>query len=140
MYRAQRLKSVLSNHPLCLQGRLLAQLYVRLSPGHLDGVNTGGIEMKLLHSFQTLWKRNRGLSTTLLLGSLSCTLIGVTQLPKGTSGNAATVASVWSKTFAQERDRISQRTPASFQIERNDFFVTSDPEIQIAVREVLSRI
>lgn len=95
--------------------------------------------MKLLHSFQTLWKRNRGLSTTLLLGSLSCTLIGVTQLPEVTSGNAATVASGWSKTLAQEHGQISQRTPASFQIERNDFFVTSDPRIQIAVREVRSR-
>jgi pimeloyl-ACP methyl ester carboxylesterase len=84
--------------------------------------------MKLRHSFQTLWKRNRGLSATLLLSGLSCTLIGVTQLPEVTSGNAATIA--------QEHDRISQRIPASSQIERNDFFVTSDPGIQIAVREV----
>jgi pimeloyl-ACP methyl ester carboxylesterase len=96
----------------------------------LDGINTGGIEMKLLHSFQTLWKRNRGLSATLLLGGLSCTLIGVTQLPEVTSGNAAGIA--------PQRDRISQRTPASSQIERNNIFVTSDPGIQIAVREVRS--
>ena len=86
--------------------------------------------MKLRHSFHKLWKRNRGLSATLLLGGLSCTLIGVTQLPEVTSGNAAAVA--------QEYDRISQQTPVSSQIERNDFFVTSDPGIQIAVREVRS--
>jgi pimeloyl-ACP methyl ester carboxylesterase len=111
---------------------------VLLSPGHLDGINTGGIEMKLLHSFQTLWKRNRGLSATLLLGGLSYTLIGATQLPEVTSGNAGAIASSKSATTAQERNRISQQTPASSQIERNDFFVTSDPGIQIAVREVRS--
>lgn len=95
--------------------------------------------MKLLHAFQTPWKRNRGLSATLLLGGLSCTLLGVAQLPEVTSGNAVAVASGWSKPLDQERDRISQRTPASSQIERNNFFVTSDPGIQIAVREVRSR-
>jgi len=87
--------------------------------------------MKLLHPFQTLWKRNRGLSATLLLSGLSCTLIGVTQLPKITSGNASE--------SSLEYDRISQLTTISSQIERNDFFVTSDPGIQIAVREVRSR-
>ncbi|UBF24008.1 alpha/beta hydrolase [Kovacikia minuta CCNUW1] len=95
--------------------------------------------MKLHHSFQTLWKRNHGLSATLLLGGLSCTLIGVTQLSGITSGNAAAIASGKSETTAQEPDRLSQRTPASPQIERNDFFVTSDPGIQIAVREVRSQ-
>ena len=130
MHRLQPILEQTLGKKMVLPERKLDSIEAAAFFCRLDGMNTGGIEMKLLHSFQTLWKRNRGLSATLLLGGLSCTLIGVTQLPEVTSGNAAVMA--------QQLDLISQRTPASSQIERNDFFVTSDPGIQIAVREVRS--
>jgi len=87
--------------------------------------------MKVLNSFYMLWKHKRGLGAILLLSGLFYTLVEAAGLPQVPSATAPAIA--------QKSQRSPRLTFDSSQIERNDFFVISDPGIQIAVREVRSK-